>query len=1019
MRSVLPLVVLVLAAKTAAAQGSISVTVNEAGPRAIAQAQVAVVNTTIGGLTGQDGKVTLRGVPAGQQTVRVLRVGYAEQKKTVTVENGQTASVEITLSTVAVNLTPVVTTATGETRRVEIGNAVSSIDVSKIKESSPIASMNDLLNARSPGVQVTSGTQTGSGARIRIRGTSSLNLGNDPIYVIDGVRMTSNNGSATFGTGGSTASRVNDISPEEIENIEIVKGPSAATLYGTDAANGVIVITTKKGRAGSARWNVFGETGALTDLNPYPYNYTIAGHSPGATAYRQCGLPLISAGSCIFDSLRVYSPLHDADASPLGTGYRGNFGASVQGGTDAVRYFIQASREKETGLLRLPDFERRRFSAENTEVHAWTDRPNLSDKTSFRANLNVAVNPQLDVAISTGFTTLEQRYTLESNATAGLGSQAFGGAGYKDNGTVAITGTPLNGYRAWTPGYTWQEKVTQGVNRFVGSAQINWRPTSWLQNRIDIGNDFTDRVDNDLRLRGEGPPLTATYRDGYAGVGRTNIRNFTANVGSTATWNAASWLNLKTTIGAQYVDYRFDGATTQGTTLSPGSQTASGGTTPSAGENYTLQRTLGQFIEEAVAINDRLFLTGAVRSDQNSAFGTNFQSVIYPKIAASWLISEESWWRAPSWVDNVRFRYAWGSSGVQPGPNDALRTYAATSPNIKGTDVPGLVASALGNSDLKPESTSEVETGFEARFFKGRASIDFTYYYKKTKDALISAIVAPSYGAATSVRRNLGGVRNSGFEGLITGQLVDRPWLGLDVTINASINENRLLSLGGTPPQNGTQTRTLEGWPLFGLWSRAITGYSDKNKDGILTYNADPNLSEVQVSKDTTFRGYSAPRQTVGLTTGIDLFRKRLRLTGLLDWRSGNKYYNNTERIRCVSRGNCQGLMQPNAPLEEQAMVVATLNDPSQTIDGFFQPGAFVKLREVAATYTLPTSLANSVKAKSASITFSARNVWKWTKYRGVDPESDYTVTGGGDNPSDFQTIGAPSYFIFRFSLGY
>ncbi len=96
-----------------------------------------------------------------------------------------------------------------------------------------------------------------------------------------------------------------------------MKGPSAATLYGTDAANGVIVITTKKGRAGSARWSVFGETGALTDRNPYPYNYTIAGHSPGLTAYRQCALPLISAGSCVFDSSRVYSPFHDPDATPL------------------------------------------------------------------------------------------------------------------------------------------------------------------------------------------------------------------------------------------------------------------------------------------------------------------------------------------------------------------------------------------------------------------------------------------------------------------------------------------------------------------------------------------------------------------------------------------------------------------------------------------------------------------------------------------------------------------------------
>ena len=1016
-------VLAILIAGTAArlsAQGTLNITVVDGGSsNPISQAQIGVVTTTLGGLTGADGKLVLRNVPLGPQTIRVLRVGYAEQKKSVTIVAGATQTLSFVLVPVAVNLTPVVTTATGETRRVEIGNATSSIDVSKVMETAPVTSLNDLLSARAPGVYVTQGTQTGSGARIRIRGTSSLSLGNDPIYIIDGVRMSSNVGSIAFGTGGALPNRTGDINPDEIENIEIVKGPSAETLYGTDATNGVIVITTKKGRAGAARWNVFGESGMMSDRNTYPYNFTIAGHSPGQTAYRECALPTISAGTCQLDSVRVYAPLHDPNATPLGVGYRGTVGASVSGGTEAVRYAVSVQRENEVGVLKLPEFEATRFAASNTVIHDWTQRPNMVDKTSVRANVNMALSSQLDVGVSMGFTTLGQRYSLESNATAGLGSQVFGGKGYKANGTVAVTGTPLNGYRAWTPGYTWQEKTAQGVDRFIGGINVNWRPTSWLQNRMDFGTDLTDRVDVDLRLRGEGPPLTSTYRDGYAGNGRANIRNFTTNLSSTATWNVTSGVSFKTTAGIQYVDFKQDGNTATGTTLPIGAQTANAGATLGASESTTLRRTIGLYVEESAAINDRLFITAAVRSDQNSAFGTEFQNVMYPKLQGSWILSDEPWFHAPRWLDNLRLRLAYGAAGVQPGSNDALRTFSATTPNIQGVDVPAVVYSTPGNVALKPEFTDEYETGFEARFWKGRASIDLTYYSKRTKDALISAIVAPSAGASTTVRMNLGAVTNTGWEMLLTGQLIDTRNFGLDVTVNAAYNENKLLSLGGTPPQIGTQTRVIENYPLFGLWARQITGWQDKNNDKILTYSSNPTANEVFVDTAATFMGYSAPHQSIALTTGMDLFNRRVRVTALMDYRGGNKYYNNTERIRCVSRQNCEGLMNPNASFEDQAMVVATLNDPSQTIAGFFQPGDFVKLREVSATYNLTQAQAARFKMRNASLTLSARNLWKWTKYRGVDPESDYTVTDGTDNPSDFQTMGAPTYFILKFNLGF
>ncbi len=197
-------------------------------------------------------------------------------------------------------------------------------------------------------------------------------------------------------------------------------------------------------------------------------------------------------------------------------------------------------------------------------------------------------------------------------------------------------------------------------------------------------------------------------------------------------------------------------------------------------------------------------------------------------------------------------------------------------------------------------------------------------------------------------------------------------------------------------------------------------GWEDKNHDGILTYNADAALNEVFVGDSAIFRGYSSPRYTLTATPGLELANRKLRIQALFDYRGGNLYYNNTERIRCVSRQNCNGLMNPDASFAEQAMVVATRDHPSKTLDGFFQPGSFVKLREVSATFTAPESFVSRLRgARSLSLTASARNVKTWTNYRGVDPETDFTASETSNTPQDFQTVGPPSYFIFRLNVGF
>jgi len=1045
--SVLSIALLLTTAGIAAAQGTVTGTVTGQAGMPLQEARVTAVGTSISATTGPDGKYTLRRVPAGTAEVRVNRVGYQELKKSVKVIDGQTATLDFVMSTTAVQLQEVVTTATGQQRRVEIGNAVENISVGTLTQTAPVRTISDVLSARSPGVMVTEGTQTGAGQRIRIRGVSSLNLSNEPIFIIDGIRMSSTE-TTPFGNGGNNFSRLGDISPEDIDNIEIVKGPSAATLYGTDAANGVVVITTKRGRSGAAHWTTYAEGGMLDDRNWYADNYTLAGFNPATgkvltLSGSGCNLVAVSLGTCTksdgtkgYDSLRVFSPIKTASVTPLGYGYRNAQGVQVNGGSDQIRYFLSGSRDDETGVFQLDPYEKARYDSLGIAIHPWQMRPNTRLLNAFRGNFSAQVNPQFDVTATFSYNTVNALTSNESNNTIGIGSQAFGGPGYRNNGTLAGLPDSLLGYRAGTPGAIWAEKLQQNTNRMILATNMSYRPSSWFETRANIGTDLTDRVDNNLHMNGEGWPISATYRDGAAFNARTNITNITGDLSGTANYNPSryTWLNLKTTLGTQYNNFRQDQNTAGGTTLAPGATTASGGATPSASESYLLTKTWGTFIEETGAIRDRLFITGAVRTDQNSAFGTKFQRVYYPKASVSWVVSEEDFFSHHTFlspISELRLRLATGASGVQPGSTDALRTFSASSASIKGTDQPLETFTQIGNDSLKPERSTEWETGFDSKLFSNRFEFDVTYYSRLTHDALINAIIAPSLGSGNSNQRmNLGAVKNAGLEVTFGGQLLDRKSLGLDFHFSTSMNANKVVSLGGTPPQIGVSNWIVAGYPISGIWAKPIVGWNDINGDGILTVNEvtiksdtmwsapDPVTGKQSVIGVGTFRGYAEPRYLTTLTQGIDLFNRRVRIQNLFDWRGGNLSYNNTERIRCT-RPNCNGLFNPAASLQEQAMDVAAIFSPEKTLDGYMQPGAFVKWREATVTVQLPDRFVSRLGARNSSLTFSGRNLKLWTKYRGSDPESDYTATGGGDAPAEFQTFAQPTLFQFRLNLGY
>jgi len=1011
---------LTAASRAAAQQGSLLVKVVDATTSApVEQAQVFIVGTSTGGLTNAAGTFLFRQIPAGVRVVRVVRVGYAEQKKQLEVHAGQQAELEYRMQQLALSIDPVVVTATGATRRIELGNAVTTLSVADRIAEMPVKTMADLLVAKAPGVQILPANMTGGGSRVRIRGTSSLSLSNDPIYVIDGIRMTSNRSDATIGVGGTSPSRVNDISPEEIENVEIVKGPSAATLYGTDAANGVIVITTRKGRAGRSSWTVFSELGSIDDKNTYPSQYAILGHTAAApTTPIRCFLKDVAAGTCIKDSTAALNVFEDPETTPLAPGYRNLYGLQLLGGTETVRYFVSGDVENETGVFKLPRFAQQYFDSIGTEVPAEWRRPNVLGKASFRTNLNMSVSPQLDLAMQSSYIRVNSRLPQVDNNVNSFWYNGTMGPGWKGAGPgytgVGSLGQALNGYAFATPAEIFQSETISDVQRFIGGTNADWRPRTWLNSHADVGIDLTNRVEEGL-CRFQQCPDFGTQRLGSARDARANVRNVTVNVLTTASTQPRDWLGLKGTVGVQYVNYTNLRNNAQGSQLPPGGATPGAGTVQSASANTDLTRTLGTFVEGAAALNDRLFFTAAVRSDQNSAFGSNFQRVYYPKASASWIVSDESFFPRPNWLNSLRLRSAIGASGVQPGPNDALRTYSVVTTNIGNTDISGLRSNQIGNQDLKPEKATEWEAGLEGHLIDSRVGVELTYYNKTSKDALINLTIAPSAGSSSSnVLTNLGSVRNYGVEAQITANVLTTRDLTWDLTFAGSRNSNELVTLGtdpggrAIPPIIGNTIRQVEGYPLNGYWQRPYT-YDDANGDGIIV------PSEVTVDTGFVFLGYSQPRNEYAISSTMDLYRGRVRINALVDHKSGYRVLNSEQQFLCQQAPGCKGLTSYDATLWEQARAIAQRFTTVLSQTGYIEDVSFWRIREVSLSYTLGQSLSQKLlRSRDVSLTLAGRNLKIFTDWTGADPEQNYSQ---GDTQNTLLTAGPPTYFTLRVTV--
>jgi outer membrane receptor protein involved in Fe transport len=422
-------------------------------------------------------------------------------------------------------------------------------------------------------------------------------------------------------------------------------------------------------------------------------------------------------------------------------------------------------------------------------------------------------------------------------------------------------------------------------------------------------------------------------------------------------------------------------------------------------------KTAGGFISEQLSFDDRLFVTATLRADKNSAFGKNFGLVKYPAFSTSYVVLENG-----ARLSQLRLRAAYGQSGLRPGILDAIAYSNPVAVRLDSADRAGITVGNLQNPDLKAETTREYEIGFDAGFFRDRASLEFTYYDKRSKDALVLTPLPPSFGGPTSQYVNLGAVSNKGFEVTLNATPLQLEHVTLGMTLTASNNKNRLEAGPETPIVFGLNDaqRHVTGYPLGGYWGTTVDSVH-------VSANGTVHPDSVFFSTDESnyrFLGNSLPTRQGSLGADLTLFG-RVRLGALFEYRGGNRLYNASEQFRCLPFVlTCRGLNDATASVDEQANAEADAQSGGSFYGGYVEDASFVKWRELTVGVGVPSRYLSRFNATDATLTFGVRNLHTWTKYTGLDPEVNFDGQANFST-GDFLTQPQVRYYTLRLNLSF
>ncbi|MGH7444550.1 MAG: TonB-dependent receptor domain-containing protein, partial [Longimicrobiales bacterium] len=518
-------------------------------------------------------------------------------------------------------------------------------------------------------------------------------------------------------------------------------------LYGTAAANGVIVITTKKGIAGTTRFNAYTEYGTIQDVTDYPANYlgycSIDTSTGGRATFDYCDLgtladPGLASLNVQLDSVVSFNPLEDPRSTPFEDGARRKFGISASGGTDRATYFLSADIDDEDGLYK--------FGLSKIE------------RKGVRANIRAQLLDDLDVTVNTGYVRSDATLPQNDNNALGVVPGALLSSAVRFDSVTAGYGFGI------TPEQISLIDTEQIIDRLTGSVTAEWRPINWLSLIGTAGLDRVNATDQETVPPGQ-VPFSPTLLEGSRFQERGITTEYTVNFGGNATYEVANALSATTSAGVQYNEQLLRASSAFGALLLPGVPSLEGANARFAVSETNFQvRTIGGYVQQKLDWRNRLFLAAALRADDNSAFGNDFGLAYYPSASVSWVVADEPFFPDIEALSTLRLRAAAGRSGLQPGVLDAFRFFNPVAVSTLQGSTPGFTIGGAGNPNLKPEKITEYELGFDAGLIDDRIGVEFTYFHKTSEDALISRTLPPSLGISATRRENLGSVETSGIE---------------------------------------------------------------------------------------------------------------------------------------------------------------------------------------------------------------------------------------------------------------
>ena len=915
---------------SAAQAGTISGTVlSDQSLRPLPGAQVGAVGTNIGGVTDANGRFHLSGLTGQTATLDVRLIGFKPTRATARVGD---ADVRVHLTEVAFSLDQVVVTGTpGSSEQRAMGNLLETVQTQDVVRTAPVVTPQQLLESRVPGLVVLPGSgNIGTGSTMHVRGVASLSLTNQPLIYVDGVRVDNTASGGPVLRDGAQVSRINDINPEDIESMEVIKGPAAATLYGTEASSGVIQIITKRGRAGASSYDVAIQQGSTWLSNIDDKVPTLWGtDNTGALT-----------------SVNLYDREKAAGRDPFQSGYLQGYSAGLNGGTDAVRYFVSGSYNRAEGIVAY----------------------NWQDKYVGRTNISLLPTAKLQVSAELGYT-----HNLTRFGQSATGWDLWSNIVW---GSPARLTTSTRGFLRSPPEASAQITSMEDLDRITASAQLTNKPTTWFSQRLTIGTDAASSISSVLFPR---DPAGAAYFFGTLSLGQKTEDRLTTtfntiDYSATASGNLTRLWTSATSVGFQDYSKQFASAEAVGKQFPSPSVTSIGGAAvTTSSEDFIENKTVGVFAQEQLSRANRLFLTAALRGDNNSAFGANFKNVLYPKFSASWVVNEEPFWHW-SKINTLRLRTAYGRAGKQPDVFAAQRLYQpATGPG----DVAVVTPQAIGNPDLRPEVGSEVEVGADLGALNDRIGINLTYYSQTSHDAIVQKQVEPSLGFPGFQFVNAGQVSNHGFElTLDTHPVSTTGRASLDWTLGGQLatNRNKIVTLGGVPPISlGSSQFDRVGFPIGGFFAKKVVSaqLDATGKPSNLICAGDATTNDQTVPCATAplvYWGTPTPRWNGNVNTSLTLWRV-LRLYGLVDFRGGHTINDGDVSAAHTAFRNSKAINEKKDP-------ILMAYDQLGTIDqlGLFNAG-FAKLREVSASYTLGPRLGRQLGASSASVSVAARNV--------------------------------------------